>query len=132
MQTFDGPTEELLRLLLMTFYREIARDRRRSRLLRVLVADGPNFPELTEFYYSQVMQHGIGCFKAAIKRGIDRGEFRPSLVKDYPQVVMGPALAVVIWSLLFGKTHPLDLDKYFRAHFDLLMNGLKLPANATD
>jgi AcrR family transcriptional regulator len=130
-QSFDGPTEELLRLLLMTFYREIARDRRRSRLLRVLVAEGPNFPELTEFYYSEVIRHGIGCFKAAIKRGIDRGELRSSPVKDYPQVVMGPAIAAVIWSLLFGKTHPLDLDKYSRAHFDVLMNGLKMHAKNT-
>jgi AcrR family transcriptional regulator len=127
-RSFDGPTEELLRRLLMTFYREIARDRRRSKLLRVLVAEGPNFPELTEFYYSEVIQHGIGCFKAAIKRGIDRGEFRPSLVKEYPQVVMGPAIAAVIWSVLFNKSHPLDLDRYSRAHFDLLMNGLKLHA----
>jgi AcrR family transcriptional regulator len=125
-KSFDGPSEKLLELLLMTFYREIARDRRRTRLLRVLVAEGPNFPELTEFYYSEVIQHGIGCFREAIKRGIDRGEFRRSSVKDYPQVVMGPALAAVIWSLLFGKSHPLDLDKYSRAHFDLLMNGLKL------
>jgi AcrR family transcriptional regulator len=125
-QSFDGPTEEVLRLLLMTFYREIARDRRRSRLLRVLVADGPNFPELTEFYYNEVIQHGIGCFEATIKRGIDRGEFRPCAVKHYPQVVMGPALAAVIWSLLFGKTHPLDLNKYSAAHFDLLMNGLRM------
>jgi hypothetical protein len=40
-------------------------------------------------------------------------------------VVVGPAIAAVIWTLLFGKSHPLDLDGYFRAHFDLLMNGLK-------
>jgi AcrR family transcriptional regulator len=131
MHSFEGPTEELLRLLVMTFYRQIARDRRRSRLLRVLVAEGPNFPELTQFYYTEVIQHGIGCFKAAIKRGIDRDEFRRCPVKDYPQVVMGPALAAVIWNLLFGKTHPLDLDKYFRAHFDLLMNGLNLHSPAT-
>jgi AcrR family transcriptional regulator len=122
---FDGPIDELLRLLLTTFYREIARDRRRSRLLRVLVAEGPNFPELTEFYYREVIQPGIGCLKSAIKRGIDRGEFRPCLVRDFPQLVIGPVIAAVIWSLLFGKEHPLDLDRYSRAHFDLLMNGLK-------
>jgi AcrR family transcriptional regulator len=128
--SFDGPSEELLRLLLKTFYREIARDRQRSRLLRVLVAEGPNFPELTEFYYTEVIQHGIGCFKSAIQRGIDRGEFRPSPVRDYPQVVMGPAIAAVIWSLLFGKSHPLDVDRYSHAHFDLLMNGLKVHASS--
>ncbi len=130
-ESFDGPTEELLRMLLMTFYREIARDLKRSRLLRVLVAEGPNFPELTEFYYREVIQHGIGSFKSAIKRGIERGEFRPSPERDYPQVVMGPAIAAVIWSLLFGKSHPLDLDGYSRAHFDLLMNGLKMHAKIT-
>jgi AcrR family transcriptional regulator len=129
--SFDGPTEELLQLLLTTFYREIARDRRRSRLLRVLVAEGPNFPELTEFYYREVIQHGVSCFKSAIKRGIDRGEFRPSPVSDFPQVVIGPVIAAVIWSLLFGKSHPLDLDKYSRAHFDVLMNGLNVHAGST-
>jgi hypothetical protein len=126
-ESFDGPTEELLRLLLMTFYREIARDRRRSRLLRVLVAEGPNFPELTEFYYREVIQSGVACLKSAMKRGIDRGEFRPSRVRDFPQVVIGPVIAAVIWGLLFGKSHPLDLDKYSRAHFEVLMNGLKAP-----
>jgi AcrR family transcriptional regulator len=125
-ESFDGPSEELLRQLLMTFYREIARDRRRSRLLRVLVAEGPNFPELTEFYYREVIQHGIGCFKSVIERGIQLGEFRPGLVRDFPQVMMGPAIAAVIWSLLFGRSHPLDLEGYSRAHFDLLMNGLKV------
>jgi AcrR family transcriptional regulator len=131
-ESSDGPAEELLRLLLMTFYREIARDRRRSRLLRVLVAEGPNFPELTEFYYREVIDHGIGCLKSTIKRGIERGEFRSCPVKDFPQVIMAPVIAAVIWSLLFGKSHPLDLDKYSRAHFDLLMNGLKLqPSDAT-
>jgi AcrR family transcriptional regulator len=131
-QGFEGPTEELLRLFLMTFYREIARDRKRSRLLRILVAEGPNFPELTEFYYTEVLQHGIGCLKAAINRGVHRGEFRASPASDYPQVVVGPAIASVIWTLLFGKSHPLDLDGYFRAHFDLLMNGLKARPKAAD
>jgi AcrR family transcriptional regulator len=128
--SFDGPIEKLLELLLMTFYQEIARDRQRSRLLRVLVAEGPNFPELTEFYYSEVIQHGISCFKSAIKRGIDRGEFRPCLARDFPQVIMAPVFAAVIWSLLFSKSHPLNLERYSRAHFDLLMNGLRLhPTN---
>jgi len=123
--SFDGATEELLRLLLMTFYREIAQDGRRRRLLRVLVAEGPNFPELTEFYYKEVIQQGIGCFESAIKRGIDRGEFRSCLARDFPQVVIGPVIAAVIWRLLFGQSHLLDLDQYSEAHFDLLMNGLK-------
>src|SRR5215472_1526515 len=83
-ENFDGPSEELLRLLLMTLYREIARNRRRSRLLRILVAEGPNFPELTEFYYSEVIEHGIGCMKIALARGVARGELRPSPASDYP------------------------------------------------
>jgi AcrR family transcriptional regulator len=122
----DGSVEELLRLLLMTAYREIARDRRRSRLLRVLVAEGPNFPELTEFYYREVLDRGLGCFKSAIKRGIERGQFRSAPMKDFPQLIIAPIITAVIWSLLFGKSHRLDLDRYARAHFDLLMNGLKL------
>jgi AcrR family transcriptional regulator len=122
---FDGSTEELLQLLLMTLYRELARDRRRSRLLRVLVAEGPNFPELTEFYYREVIQDGIACVESAMKRGLARGEFRRCPAMDFPQVIMGPVIAAAIWGLLFGISHPLDLDEYSRAHFDVLMNGLK-------
>jgi AcrR family transcriptional regulator len=124
-ENFTGSSEELLRLLLMTLYREIVHNRKRSRLLRILIAEGQNFPELTEFYYREILQHGIGGVKIALARGVARGELRPSLARDYPQVVVGPVVAAVIWTMLFGKSHPLDLDGYCRAHFDLLMNGLK-------
>ncbi|HVB80264.1 MAG TPA: TetR/AcrR family transcriptional regulator [Candidatus Binataceae bacterium] len=123
---FEGPTEELIRLLMTTFYREVVRDRKRSRLIRLLIAEGPNFPELTEFFYNELLQHGIGSLKLAIQRGVDRGEFRPGLVGDYPQIIMAPAVVAVIWMLLFGKSHPLDLERYFQAHCELVMNGLKV------
>ena len=30
----------------------------------------------------------------------------------------------VIWQLLFGERHPLDLARVFEAHLDLVTNGL--------
>jgi hypothetical protein len=49
---------------------------------------------------------------------------RPGPVLDCPQAIMGPAVMAILWQLLFAERHPLDLDRFFEAHLDLVTNGL--------
>jgi AcrR family transcriptional regulator len=125
-QRFEGPTEDLIRQLPGTFYSEIVNDPKRSRLFRLLIAGGPNFPELAKFFYNEVPRPGIASLKLAMRRGVARGEFRPAPVSQYPQIIMGPAIAAIIWTSLFANSRPLDLERYLEAHLDLIMNGLKV------
>lgn len=120
----DRPTAQLLREFTEIAYERLVRNPRAHRLLRLLIAEGPNFPELTEFYYAELIDRAIGLLRALLARGVDRGEFRPGALIDYPQTLMAPALMAVLWQLLFADRHPLDLARFFEAHLDLVLNGL--------
>jgi hypothetical protein len=49
VERYAGPTQELLRRVIARFYAEIVEDPKRRQLLRLIVAEGSNFPEVAEF-----------------------------------------------------------------------------------
>jgi hypothetical protein len=95
------------------------------RLLRVFLAEGPQFPELTEFYYHEVVSRGMSVMRALIARGVETGEFRDTALSDYPQPLIAGALVAILWESLFGQDHPLDTERMLETHVSLLLDGLK-------
>lgn len=120
---FAGPSEDLVRLLVATVYRRIV-DTRAPALLRLLVAEGPRFPELMQFYHREVLSRAMAAWSRVLARGVARKEFRPLAAARFPQTLMGPALAAAMWTLLVGKEQPLDLAAYEAAHLELLLAAL--------
>ncbi len=120
----DAPTVELLRSLMTLAYQRLVGNPRAHRLLRLLIAEGPKFPELAEFYHAEVIGRAVALFDRMLTRGVARGEVRPGPVLACPQAIMGPAVMAIVWQLLFADRHPLDLARFFEAHFDLVTNGL--------
>ena len=123
---FEGSAEELLRVHLSALYSKLVTNPRAAQILRLIIAEGPQFPELVEFYYLEIISRGIAILKRVLERGVARHEFRRTGAVDFPQTVFAPALAALIWNLLLGKHHPLDFDAYARTHLDLVLNGLKI------
>jgi AcrR family transcriptional regulator len=124
---FDGsdrPTVSLLRGLITVVYERLVGNPRAHQLLRLLIAEGPRFPELTEFYHAELIARAIALLRRLLARGMERGDIRPGLILDYPQTIMAPALMAVLWQLLFAEHHPLDLARFFEAHLDLVVNGV--------
>ena len=120
----DGSTRDLLRATLSAMYRGLVANERAREAMRLLIAEGPRFPELTEYYYSEVVERNIAIWHRLVSRGISRGEFREGPVARYPHIVFGPALQASIWQLLFGHRHGLDLESWIESHVDLVLNGL--------
>ncbi len=120
----DQPTASLLRNLIAVAYHRLVGNPRAHQLLRLLIAEGPRLPELTEFYHAEVITRGIALLRMLLARGVERGEIRVGPVADYPQMIMAPALMAVLWQLLFAERHPLDLTQFFEAHLDLVLHGL--------
>lgn len=119
----NASASHLLRQLVTIFYREIiATDRR--RILRLIIAEGPRFPRLLEFYHREVITRGLGVLRQLIAYGVARGEFRASAAVAFPQVIIGPAMVGAIWTMLFDEHEPLDLDGLCKAHLDVILNGL--------
>lgn len=121
-----GSASEMLRAQLETIYRQaIATDRR--RMMRLLVAEGPRFPHLTDLYYREVISRVFGALKRTIAYGVETGEFQNTAVAAFPPLLMGPALGGALWKILFEDRHPLDLDALCEAHIVMLLNTLRAP-----
>jgi AcrR family transcriptional regulator len=101
------------------FVREVTTTRR-GAIVRLVIAEGPRFPAIADFYYREVVSRGLAGMRALIELGIARGEIKQTGLKDFPQIVVAPAMLAVIWQGLFGRFAPLDAAAMLRVHLDLI------------
>lgn len=102
-----------------TFIQEVA-STRRGDIVRLIVAEGPRFPAIADFYYREVVSKGLAGMRALIELGIARGEIKEKGLAQFPQIVVAPALIAVIWQSLFNRHAPLDAVEMLRVHLDLI------------
>ena len=102
-----------------TFIAEVA-STRRGDLVRLVVAEGPRFPAVADFYYREVVTRGLAGMRAMIELGIARGEIKQKNLAQFPQILVAPALIAVIWQSLFARHAPLDAQEMLRVHLDLI------------
>lgn len=126
LETYTGPTEELLRLV-VTRYQQMNHERS-AGLPKLVVAEAANFPDIARFYMEEVVMRGRRFFASIIQRGIDRGEFRPVDSAQMARVVASPLSMLTIWthSLAPYEMDPgASTDGFLDAYLDLLLNGLR-------
>jgi AcrR family transcriptional regulator len=102
-----------------TFLQEVAATRR-GDIIRLIVAEGPRFPGIADFYYREVISRGLAGMRALIELGIARGEISQPDLARFPQIVVAPAIVAVIWKSLFERHSPLDAIEMLRVHLDLI------------
>jgi AcrR family transcriptional regulator len=126
MLATDLTSEAFLKGPFLSFIQELVLSRR-VLIARLLIAEGHKHPELTEFYYDQVIAKGREALKEFIDRGIERGEFRPTALRDFPQLLIAPVLLSVIWRTLFERHHHLDTNRLLATHIDLVVDAIRAP-----
>jgi AcrR family transcriptional regulator len=118
----DIPIREVLARFFDLFVREIYSTRRRD-VLRLVMTEGPRFPELAEFYYRNVVERAIAAMRALLQRAHERGEISDDTLIRFPQLIIAPGMVAIIWSGLFDRFAPLDVTAMMRAHLDALLEG---------
>ncbi|MBH5402065.1 helix-turn-helix transcriptional regulator [Bradyrhizobium sp. CNPSo 4010] len=114
-----GSVRDLIETFAGNFLKEVI-GTRRGDLVRLIVAEGPRFPSVADFYYREVVSRGIAAMRALIELGIARGEIRQKDLARYPQILVAPAMIAVIWQSLFARHAPLDAQEMLRVHLDLI------------
>lgn len=114
-----GSVRELVETFAGNFLKEVI-GTRRGDLVRLIVAEGPRFPAIADFYYREVVSRGIAGMRSLIELGIARGEIRQKDLARYPQILVAPAMIAVIWQSLFARHAPLDAEEMLRVHLDLI------------
>ena len=114
-----GSVRDMIEGFARMFIQEVA-NTRRGEIVRLIVAEGPRFPSVADFYYREVVSRGMAAMRALIELGIARGEIRNEALTRFPQIVVAPAMVAVIWQGLFGRHAPLDATEMLRVHLDLI------------
>jgi AcrR family transcriptional regulator len=117
--TSDLPVRIVAETLIDLFIREVYGTRRKD-VIRLIIAEGPRFPKLAEFYYREVISRVLAAMRALLGRAVERGELAQDALARFPQLLISPGLLAIIWSGLFDRFAPLDVRELMRAHLDLL------------
>jgi AcrR family transcriptional regulator len=116
----DIPIREALGRFFDLFIEEVYSTERRN-VLRLVMTEGPRFPELAEFHYRNVVARAIAAMRTLLARAQTRAELKDDTLIRFPQLVVAPALMAIVWSGLFDRFAPLDVAAMMRAHLDLLL-----------
>ena len=117
-----GSVREALEAFAKTFLREVVATRR-ADIIRLIVAEGPRFPAIADFYYREVISRGLAAIRGLIEIAIARGEIRLAELKNFPQIVVAPAIVAIVWKSLFERHAPLEANEMLRVHLDLIFGA---------
>jgi AcrR family transcriptional regulator len=120
----DAPIETTLRMI-FTFLRTEVLGTRRKEIARLVIAEASRFPDVAAFYHREVVGRGLTLLRRIAERAVARGEIRSDEIARFPQLLVAPGLVAILWSNLFERFEPLDVEAMLDAHLALLMRALK-------
>lgn len=121
-----GSADSLIRDLVKGWWVSVG-STRLGGIPKLMISESRNFPELTQFYFREVISRVHRLVAAAVQRGIDSGEFRPVDVEYVKRLVIAPLWLLTVWRFSFDYCESIQLDPftYLDSHLDLILRGLK-------
>jgi TetR/AcrR family transcriptional regulator len=126
---FQGTTGALLEWMMLQWWHRYG-DTKASGISKLVMSEASNFPELAQFYRTEVIEPGHALVRNALQKGIDQGEFGAVNVELAMHSVMAPLLFLVMWKHSMGPCCPsheqIDPEAFISQHAQLLVRGLSL------
>src|SRR3569833_945042 len=91
----SGSVRDAVETIERMFIHEVATTRR-GDIVRLIMAEGPRFPAIDDFYYREVVSRGLVALRVLIELGVRRGEIRQAQFAHFSQIMVAPALNAVI------------------------------------
>ena len=123
VETTNLSSEDFIRGPLLSFMQQVPGSPV-AIVIRLLISEGPRHPDLVDYYYDNVVARGLAAITGFVERGIERGEFRKSVITELPQLFLAPVMLSIIWGIVF-KTRQLDTDKLIETQIDMLLTHIK-------
>lgn len=126
IRDFDGPTPELLALMLRLWWERIG-ETRASGIVKLMTSEVRNFPEIAQFYVDEVVTPSNQMLASVIQRGIARGEFRGVDVAEATHALVGPLVFLALNKHSLGACSAaflLDPKVVIAALVDMVLYGL--------
>ena len=124
-QAFTGSARELVERLVREYWRLVG-ETELAGIPKLMMAEAATFPQLTRFYYEEVVTRGHRLMAGVIERGIKSGEFRKVDVATAAKLAMSPLMHATVARRAFASCMPegFDVGKYLDTHIDLYLHGI--------
>ena len=124
---FQGSSSELLEWMMLQWWRRYGATKA-SGISKLVMSEASNFPDLADFFRTEVIVPAHALVRSALQRGIDQGEFRTVNVELTLHSVMSPLLFLVMWKHSMGPCCPsheqIEPEAFITQHAQLLARGL--------
>jgi AcrR family transcriptional regulator len=123
---FEGTSEELLRVLVAGF--RAFEESPAGGVVKLILAEAGNFPDVARFYCTHFDVRGRDLFARTLRRGVERGEFRPLADLETTAILVVQPLAMFsVWKRSLAPFDPgkIDSDQYYAAYHDFILKGLR-------
>jgi len=127
VRAFEGSSSELLAHMLRLWWERVG-ETRASGIIKLMMSEVRNFPEIAQFYIDEVTQPCDRMLAEVVERGMARGEFRPVKVADVVHALIAPLLFLAMNEHSLGAcaaVAKLDPKPIIEAHIDLVLHGLE-------
>jgi AcrR family transcriptional regulator len=135
IERFEGPSDALLEHVVRRWWSEYG-DTTAGGISKLMMAESSNFPEIARFFLEEVIEPWHGLLATAIRRGIERGEFRAVDVEMNVQTLAASLVMLSLWKCSFGpcSARPIDAAAYIGSTLDTFLTSLKsrAPGGPTD
>lgn len=120
-----GSSADLLRTLVQAIGRVVI-ESELSAFPKLIIAEAANFPDLAQFYRTQVIERVLGVLASIVARGVASGEFRPTDPRLVARLVIAPLLFSTLWKTCFVRDDEPGFDPapLMSLHVETLIRGL--------
>jgi AcrR family transcriptional regulator len=122
---FPGTFEQLIRMVAPRIA-EVAASANIGKVLKMVVGESGNFPEIARIWHDDVVARGVGLMTALIKRAQERGEVRAGDPRNFAVSIISPMLVGVIFRETFVPVgaKAFDIPALMQQHLDTVLPGL--------
>jgi AcrR family transcriptional regulator len=129
LDRFTGSTEELMRSFMAAWWQRIG-STRSAGICKLMVSEGSQFPELAEFYRTEVIEPACQIIARVLARGVQRGELNALHAPHNVHTLLAPIVFLMLWNSApsLSGASALDGPAFLNAQIDVLLRGIGMPA----
>jgi AcrR family transcriptional regulator len=122
-----APFDQAARLGIGLLARTVVTDRRITGVVKLVIAESRNHPELATIWHETVVEPGVQLMSGLIAEAQTRGEVRPGDPRLFAFGLMGPMVLSMVWRETFEPVgaEPLDVGRLADQHLDTVLRGMK-------
>ncbi|HEY0599238.1 TetR/AcrR family transcriptional regulator [Brevundimonas sp.] len=121
------PFEQAARMGLGMMARTVAVDRRITGVVKLVIAESRNHPELAAIWHETVVEPGVQLMSGLIAAAQARGEVRAGDPRLFAFGLMGPMVLSMVWRETFEPVGApaIDVPALADQHLDTVLRGMR-------